>query len=71
MSKHNFEKTLRKELEILNDRIDEKIIRGLSYAVEARRHKFILSQLSSLKRASRSGSGWFVKSLSLMSAFVF
>lgn len=71
MSKQNFEKALRKELAVLNDKIDEKIIRGLSYSVEARRHKFILSQLASLKKASRSGSGWFMRSLSTMSTFIF
>lgn len=70
MSKQNFEKVLRRELASLNDRIDEKIMRGLSYSVEARRHKMILSQLASIRRASRSGSGWFLKSLSFVSSFV-
>lgn len=57
MSHRNLEKVLRKELEFLNDVIDKKIIRGLSYAKEARRHKFILNNLADLKRTQR-GSGW-------------
>ncbi len=61
MSKQNLEKSLRKELEVLNDVIDQRIIRGLSYTREARRHKFILSNLSNIQRAR---SGWMVRSLS-------
>ncbi|MCX6701837.1 MAG: hypothetical protein NTX96_01415 [Candidatus Zambryskibacteria bacterium] len=64
MSKQNLEKVLRRELEVLNDQIDEKIIRGLSYAREAKRHKFILSSLANIHRESRSDSGWLVKSFS-------
>ena len=71
MSKQNLEKTLRRELEALNDVIDRKIIKGLSYAREARRHKFLLSNLASLRRASRPHAGWFSKSFSLVSTFLF
>ena len=56
---------LRKELEIVNDIIDKKIIRGLSYAREARRHKFILSNLARIRRAQKS-SGWFSRSFSII-----
>lgn len=58
MSKQNFEKALRDELEILNDTIDRKIIKGLSYTREARRHKMILSQILDIRRKS-SRSSWF------------
>ena len=50
MSKQNLEKILRSELEVLNDIIDHKIIKGLSYAREAKRHKFILSKLAEVKK---------------------
>ena len=70
MSKQNLEKTLLRELEILNDQIDEKIIKGMSYVREARRHKFILSNLASIRRASRSQS-WFGRSFGFVSTFIF
>ena len=70
MSKQNLEKTLKKELEILNDQIDQKIIKGLSYAKESRRHKFILQSLINLRRSENSGSGWFSRSFNLASTFI-
>lgn len=70
MSKQNLEKSFRKELEILNDQIDQKIIKGLSYAKESRRHKFILQSLTNLRRKEESSSGWFSKSFSLASTFI-
>ena len=69
MSKYNLEKTLREELDILNDQIDRKIIKGLSYVREARRHKFISSHLSEIKKSQRSS--WFVRPFSLASNFIF
>ena len=62
----NLEKALKGELEVLNDVIDKRIIRGLSYAREARRHKFILSRIQEIKRESRSGTNWLVRSFSLI-----
>lgn len=70
MSKQNLEKTLRRELDVLNDQIDQKIIKGLSYAKEARRHKFILQNLVNLRKSQKSGAGWFGRSLSLTSTFI-
>ncbi len=64
MSKQTFEKTLVRELEVLNDIIDRKIVRGLSYAREARRHKTILMNLSNIRRAK---SNWMVRSFSSFS----
>jgi len=66
MSKQNLERVLMRELEVINDEIDKKIIRGLSYAKEARRHKFILNRLSDIRRAE-TGTGWFVKPFSTFS----
>ena len=70
MSKQNLEKALRSELEILNDQIDRKIIRGLSYEREARRHKFLLSSIARLLRSAPVGSSWFAKPFSIISAFL-
>ena len=70
MSKQNLEKALRRELEVINDIIDQKIIKGLSYGREARRHKFLLSSIANLRRATRTHSGWFSKSFSLVSTFL-
>lgn len=69
MSKQNLEKTLREELDILNDQIDRKIIRGLSYAREARRHKFILSRINELRKAQHSS--WFGRSFAFASSNTF
>ncbi len=57
MSKQNLEKALRAELELLNNQIDARIVRGLSYAREARRHKLILASIANLRREMRSN--WF------------
>ena len=61
MSKQNLEKSLRKELQVLNDVIDKKIIRGLSYTKEAKRHRFIVNHLVQIKR---SQSNWMMRSFS-------
>jgi len=50
MSKYQITREVQKELEVLNRRIDQKILRGLSYALEARRHKMLLSHLTRLNR---------------------
>ena len=70
MSKQKLEKTVRKELELLNNQIDEKIIKGMSYAKEAKRHKFLLNSLYNLRR-ERSTFSWFGKALSLSKTFIF
>ncbi len=54
MSKQNFEKSLKKELRVLNEIIDMKILRGLPYGAEARRHKFVSNSLTNIKRAKSS-----------------
>lgn len=59
MSKQNFEKSLKKELRVLNEIIDMKIVRGLSYGAEAKRHKFILGRLANIKSTK---SGWMFRS---------
>lgn len=60
MSKQNIEKTLRRELRVLNEMIDQRIIRGMSYAREAKRHKFILESLARMRK-NESRVVWFPK----------
>lgn len=64
MSKQNLEKALKRELEILNEIIDRKIIRGLSYSHESKRHKFILQSLDNLRRQRQ---GWMMRAISPLS----
>lgn len=58
----NLERTLMRELEILNDEIDRKIIRGISYSRESKRHKFILNNLNQIRKINRVS--WLSKSFS-------
>ncbi len=60
MTKQNLEKALKKELQDLNEIIDRKIIRGLSYSKEARRHKYVLSSLANIRR---SKINWMMRSI--------
>jgi len=66
MSKHQTVKFIRMELDKLNQEIDLRIIKGMNYAREARRHRYLTSQLNRLSPRSR----WMGK-LSFMSAFMF
>lgn len=52
MSKTILIKELKKEINSLNAVIDMRIIRGLPYKAEARRHKFLKKQLQSLSWVS-------------------
>ncbi|HVT75210.1 MAG TPA: hypothetical protein VHD69_02250 [Candidatus Paceibacterota bacterium] len=52
MSKYELRKTIKKELRDLNWRIDMKIVRGLPYRTEARRHKLLIMQLNRLSKSS-------------------
>lgn len=71
MSKQNLEKELRRELEALNDQIDRKIIKGMSYVRESRRHKFLLSGIARIRRSTNTRSSWLARSFSLVSTFIF
>lgn len=55
MSKTTMIKTIKKEINALNWTIDMKIIKGLSYRNDARRHKILLMQLRRLTESN----GWF------------
>lgn len=63
MSKYQLTKEIQKELDILNRRIDDKILRGVSYGNEAKRHKMLLAQLTRFNRHS-SGKGIFARMFS-------
>jgi len=68
MSKHEIIKSLRQEIKKMNRVIDMKIIQGLPYYNESRRHKFLTLQL---RRLSPSGGNWFGRSMSFVSMFMF
>jgi hypothetical protein len=69
MSKYRLSKIIQAEINKLNEVIDLKIIRGLPYKQEARRHKFLLNQLHHLQRTETFRAApprvrWFEKTLS-------
>lgn len=76
MSKHNVEKTIRAEINRLNEIIDQKIIRGLSYRREAEQHSFLRGRLMQMKnsralsRANVRGSGWLERSLGFVGTYI-
>jgi hypothetical protein len=53
------EKMIRMEIKKLNDVIDLKILKGLSYRRESLRHMFLLSRLSDMHRLPKFNSNWF------------
>lgn len=67
MSKYQTIRTIRSEIARLNHEIDLRIIKGLSYKEQSRRHKFLMSQLG---RLHRSNTSWFTKPFSFVSSFV-
>jgi hypothetical protein len=57
MSKNQLAHSISVELRKLNEVIDMKIIRGLSYRAEARRHKHLLTKLNQANRQRSFFSG--------------
>ena len=53
MSKEKLITTLSREIAELNEQIDMKVIRGISYKNESRRHKLLVSMLSDVGRHTR------------------
>ena len=47
MTKHKTITTINKEINKINEEIDMKIIQGLAYRAEARRHKTLIQKLRS------------------------
>lgn len=67
MTQHQAYKVIVEEIERLNKEIDLKIIKGLSYAEESRRHKTLLARL---KHTNPQPMWWIKRSVNLISAFV-
>lgn len=68
MSAYKTSYLIQKEINRLNSVIDLKIIRGLSYGREARRHKFLMSQLRDINRSRMT---WLDRSFKFVSTFMF
>jgi hypothetical protein len=70
MSKFVLEKKIKYEIRKINDIIDLKIVKGVSYRREALRHRFLLNRLSDLHRLSRFHSNWFQRSVNVVATFL-
>jgi DNA polymerase elongation subunit (family B) len=68
MSKIKLVHNLRKEIKKLNSEIDLKIIKGLPYKAEARRHKFLVSQFYGFYESSKKS--WFKRTMLTFASFV-
>ncbi len=53
MSKYKLAYNVQREIKRLNNTIDLKIIKGLPYKAEARRHRFLMSQFNNFERQPR------------------
>ncbi len=71
---------IEKEIERLNNKIDLRIIKGLPYFKEARRHRFLVAQLSNLTRTEapvaiktiiKAKRNWLERAGSLVTMFLF
>ena len=58
MSKEKLVKTLSSEIKEINEVIDMKVIRGLSYRTEAKRHKLLVRMLQDVNRRVQLRSTW-------------
>ncbi|MEI6191086.1 MAG: hypothetical protein WCP24_01790 [bacterium] len=70
MSKFTLEKKIKSELKMINDVIDLKIIKGVSYKREALRHRFLLYRLVDLHRLPKFQSNWFQRSVNVVASFL-
>lgn len=64
MSQREYRIVIKREINKLNKKIDEKIMWGQNYKVEARRHKELIHRMQNLGRKS-----FFSKSFSFMTLF--
>ncbi len=65
MTREQYIHTLRYQLEQLNKEIDFKIIKGETYAGEAKKHKVLLNQMR-----AHGAKNFFSKLSSLLASFV-
>lgn len=68
MSEIKLAGNIKKEIKKLNQVIDLKIIKGLPYKAEARRHKFLVSQFYGFYETSKTS--WFKRTLHTFASFV-
>ena len=68
MSKNRFAYNVQKEIKKLNSTIDLKIIKGLPYRAEARRHRFLMSQFNSFEK--KPSISFFQKNLHIFTRLV-
>ncbi|MDE2038159.1 MAG: hypothetical protein KGI69_02995 [Patescibacteria group bacterium] len=66
MSRHQTIRAIKSEIARLNQEIDLRIIRGMPYRQEARRHLFLTRQL---KRLAPRRAGWLGGAFPFMSSF--
>lgn len=69
MSKNNLIINIRIELQKLNHVIDMKIIKGVPYQSEAKRHKFLLARLADLTNSPKIS--WWGKLAASLSTAIF
>ncbi|MDE1875055.1 MAG: hypothetical protein KGI79_01955 [Patescibacteria group bacterium] len=70
MSRFELKRTIRRELRDLNWKIDMKIVRGLPYRTEARRHRILRMQLDRMNRTGRGVWTRMSGALSSVASFV-
>jgi hypothetical protein len=68
MSKIKLAHNIKKEIKKLNNAIDLKIIKGLPYRAEARRHKFLISQFYTFEESTRRSL--FQRTINIFASFV-
>ena len=68
MTKIKIVYNLKKEIKKLNNDIDLKIIKGLPYKAEARRHRFLVSQFYGFYESSKKS--WFQSTVGTFASFV-
>ena len=70
-NKNIFIKELRKEINILNQEIDKRIIRGLSYRNLSKRHRYLITRLNQATSYPSSSYGFFDRINRMVSTFMF
>lgn len=55
MSKHQYITSLERQINLLNQRIDAKIMSGQQYVDESRKHRMLLQKIRAQKREQKSG----------------
>jgi hypothetical protein len=70
MSKQKLITTIHTELEKINEQIDLKIIQGLEYKRESKRHKFLVAHLTQAIRGEVSKRSWTYRFSHVMASFL-